>query len=115
MSTRGTALWSDEPGWLPDADRPYGLYGNAFARAPVAAVLRATRHIDPPTASDILAVEAPPDGAGRYTLAQLFDVVTIDAMAAPAGRLAAPRRQSEWNRELNLGCDDTPLRARVFS
>lgn len=69
----------------PDAGRPYGLYGNAFARAPIEAVLRATQRIDPPTFSDILAIEAPPGGTGRYVLSQLFDVV----MTAFAGFTAA--------------------------
>lgn len=58
-----------------DEDRPYGLYGNAFGRAKVASVLRAARVLDPPTVSNILAMEAPPGGTGRYTAAQLRDVV----------------------------------------
>lgn len=69
-----------------DEDRPLGLYGNAFARAPVAAVLRAARRIDPPTTSNILAIEAPPGGVGRYSLAQLFDVVTTAYSGFAAAR-----------------------------
>jgi hypothetical protein len=62
----------------PNADegRPYGLYGNAFGRAPVDAVLRAARRIDPPTTSNILAMEAPSGAYGRYTLEQIFDILT---------------------------------------
>ncbi|HET7249165.1 MAG TPA: hypothetical protein VFI79_04920 [Gemmatimonadales bacterium] len=43
-----------------------GLYGNAFARAPVNAVRRATTRLDPPTISNIIAIAAP-TGEGRYT------------------------------------------------
>lgn len=62
----------------PNADegRPYGLYGNSFGRAPVDAVLRAARRIDPPTTSNILAMEAPAGAYGRYTLEQIFDILT---------------------------------------
>lgn len=59
-----------------DAGRPYGLYGNAFGRASVDTVLRATRRIDPPTISNLIAMEAPPGGVGPYTTAQIRDAVT---------------------------------------
>ena len=59
-----------------DADRPAGLYGNAFARARVTAVQRATRVLVPPTVTNVLAMEAPPGGVGRYTAAQIKDVIT---------------------------------------
>ncbi len=58
-----------------DADRPAGLYGNAFARARVTAVQRATRLLAPPTIINVLAMEAPPGGVGRYTAAQIEDVL----------------------------------------
>ncbi len=47
--------------------RPYGLYGNSFSIATEDAIRRATHVIDPPTFSNILAMEAPSDGYGRYT------------------------------------------------
>jgi hypothetical protein len=52
----------------PDAaaGRPRGLYGNEFERAPVQAILEATRVLDPPPRSRILAIEAPALGFGRY-------------------------------------------------
>ncbi len=46
--------------------RPAGLYGNHFARAPVDAVLAALARIEPPTTSNIIAIEAPAYGAGTY-------------------------------------------------
>ena len=51
--------------------RPGGLYGRAFASAPVAALRRAVKRIDPPTASNILAIEAPVGGYGPYTTVTL--------------------------------------------
>jgi hypothetical protein len=59
----------------PDDANPYGLYGNAFRRAKVDEVLRATRVIDPPTRSNLLAMEAPAGGVGRYTPGQLRDAL----------------------------------------
>lgn len=47
--------------------RPQGLYGNAFAAASPEAIRRATRILEPPTTSNILAMEAPAYGSGPYT------------------------------------------------
>lgn len=58
------------------AGRPHGLYGNHFARAEGKAVERATQLLDPPTVSNILAMEAPANGHGRYTEAQLRTILT---------------------------------------
>lgn len=54
---------------------PYGLYGNLFASAPTDVVQAATRKLDPPTISNILAIEAPAYGTGPYdaaTIARVF-------------------------------------------
>jgi len=50
----------------PAEGRPYGLYGGMFARMPVEVVRRATRRIDPPTVSNIIAMAAPAGGVGAY-------------------------------------------------
>jgi hypothetical protein len=55
-------------------NRVYGLYGNAFARASVDTVLRATRVLDPPTVTNLVAIEAPSGASGPYTHAQIEDV-----------------------------------------
>jgi hypothetical protein len=60
----------------PGEGRPYGLYGNSFSRATEDAVRRATEVLDPPTKSNILAMEAPSYGAGRYTRRQLEYVLS---------------------------------------
>lgn len=48
------------------AGRPYGLYGNAFGGASAAAIKNACVLIQPPTISNIIALEAPPGGRGTY-------------------------------------------------
>jgi hypothetical protein len=51
-----------------------GLYGNAFARAPVDAVRRATTRLDPPTITNVIAIAAP-TGDGRYTSGQIEHIL----------------------------------------
>ncbi|MDP2622885.1 MAG: hypothetical protein Q8Q29_03695 [Actinomycetota bacterium] len=51
----------------PAPTRPGGLYGNRFARASLAQIEEATTKLDPPTISNILAIEAPAYGRGLYT------------------------------------------------
>ena len=70
--------------------RPHGLYGNAFARAPLAAVLDAVRPIDPPTTSHILAIEAPAYGDGRYTRETLRFVIETAASGFAAAMQETP-------------------------
>jgi len=48
--------------------RPYGLYGNAFARADPEAVRRATTRIDPPTTTNVIAMAAPAGGVRQYRI-----------------------------------------------
>lgn len=61
----------------PDASagRPHGLYGNRFAAAPLQAVRCATRRIEPPTISNIIAIAAPAGGYGAYSEADIRDVL----------------------------------------
>ncbi|GAB1543223.1 hypothetical protein NUACC21_58970 [Scytonema sp. NUACC21] len=47
--------------------RPYGLYGNNFARATPEAIELATKPLNPPTVTNIIAMEAPLSGYGFYT------------------------------------------------
>lgn len=67
--------------------RPRGLYGNAFAYGSADAIRKAIAPIDPPTLSNILAIEAPPGGHGNYTAAQIRAILitgTSGFMAASA-------------------------------
>ena len=63
------------------AGRPNGLYGNQFARAPWDAVRRATRVIDPPTVTNLIAMAAPSGGRGDYSAA---DIACVFATAHTA-------------------------------
>ncbi len=51
--------------------RPHGLYGNAFAKASSDTIRRAVTRIDPPTITNIIAIEAPAYGSGAYTREEL--------------------------------------------
>jgi Poly (ADP-ribose) glycohydrolase (PARG) len=55
----------------PDADRPLGLYGSNFSRASRDAIEQATQKIDPPSITNVIAIEAPPGETGMYTEAQI--------------------------------------------
>ncbi|MBD2120655.1 hypothetical protein [Trichocoleus sp. FACHB-262] len=55
----------------PERDRPYGLYGNNFALASAAAIEQATQVLNPPTITNILAMEAPAGGYGTYKLKEI--------------------------------------------
>lgn len=79
----------------PDADalRPFGLYGNAFARATPTTVARATRRIAPPTLSNILAIAAPSYGRGPYS-PETIDEVLVTAYSGFRAAVVAGRRDS---------------------
>src|SRR5262249_26029594 len=69
------------------AGRPYGLYGNSFARARPADITRATTVLEPPTISNILAMEAPPGGQGAYTIEQIQGIVITAHTGFTAARI----------------------------
>lgn len=73
-----------------DAGRLYGLYGNRFQRAAAELVRDAITVFDPPTISNILAIEAPTGYRGRYTAAQIRFVLRT-AIAGYAAALAESR------------------------
>lgn len=54
-----------------EAGRPQGLYGRQFALASANAISRAMKLIDPPTVSNLIAMEAPSHGRGTYTAEQV--------------------------------------------
>ena len=51
--------------------KPDGLYGNNFSEVSTDAIKRATEVLNPPTISNIIAMESPPLGRGRYTRDQI--------------------------------------------
>lgn len=63
-----------EPDLAPG--RIEGLYGNRFGRASEAAIRSATRRLDPPTISNIVAIAAISGGRGRYTRQEIVETLT---------------------------------------
>jgi len=51
--------------------RPFGLYGNLFSSAKADVVERATRIIQPPTITNLIAIEAPSYGSGVYSQSEI--------------------------------------------
>ncbi|CAF1161484.1 unnamed protein product [Didymodactylos carnosus] len=54
--------------------RPDGLYGNAFGKASLDAIKKATTHLNPPTMINLIAMEAPPSGYGTYSREQIVHI-----------------------------------------
>jgi len=73
----------------PDAaaGRPDGLYGNRFSRAAADVVTRAVSILDPPTITNLIAMEAPGYGRGAYSRAQVEDVLCTTLTGFWAARL----------------------------
>jgi hypothetical protein len=71
--------------------RLHGLYGNAFARAKVEAVRRATTRIDPPTITHVIAMAAPSGGRGRYRVDAIEYVLVTAFTAFRAAALESAR------------------------
>ena len=69
----------------PDLDRPQGLYGGRFAKAPFSSVKSALRILQPPTRTNLIAIAAPV-GNGRYSRGQLERILltAYTAFAAAA-------------------------------
>jgi hypothetical protein len=55
----------------PEQGRPFGLYGNYFARATPEAIAQATKPLNPPTITNIIAMAAPAGGYGFYSLEEI--------------------------------------------
>ncbi|MBX2797328.1 MAG: hypothetical protein KTR31_06670 [Myxococcales bacterium] len=60
----------------PAPDRPWGLYGNRFARADVDTVRAATTRLEPAPRVNLVALTAPVGGHGRYTTLQIHWILT---------------------------------------
>jgi len=75
----------------PAPGRLGGLYGNAFARAPVGAVKAALTRIEPPTRTNLLAIEAPKGGTGPYSRETVAHVLTTAYTGFAAARAETVR------------------------
>lgn len=67
--------------------RPNGLYGNNFSRAGAEAVERATQAITPPTITNLIAMEAPAGGNGRYSQQEIEYILCTAFTGFTAARL----------------------------
>ena len=74
--------------------RPYGLYGNRFSIAAEDVVRRATKIIDPATISNILAMEAPSYGRGRYSRELIESVLSTAITGFSAAILESKKKAS---------------------
>jgi hypothetical protein len=73
-----------------EAGRVYGLYGNRFVRASPEQVRGALTVLDPPTRSNILALEAPTGYRGPYTAEQIRFVLRTAVAGFRAAALESP-------------------------
>ena len=69
------------------AGRIQGLYGNNFARARPDAIRSAVTVLRPPTITNLLAIEAPPGGRGRYARREIEDVLVTAYTGFRAARI----------------------------
>lgn len=60
----------------PCTERPYGLYGSEFACARPNDIIKAVKPLNPPTISNVIAMEAPADGSGTYTAEAVKYILT---------------------------------------
>ncbi|HEY1066658.1 MAG TPA: hypothetical protein VGE52_11135 [Pirellulales bacterium] len=73
------------------AGRPAGLYGNRFAAASLDVILRATRRVEPPTFTNLIAIAAPSGGRGDYTQSQIASIFATAYTGFAAARQETTR------------------------
>lgn len=83
---------------LPSVDNEIGLYGNNFAKAAWEEIAKEVRVLNPPVATNIIAMEAYPGGEGCYTKEQINDIFITAYTAFSAARI-----QTEGFIEIHTG------------
>ncbi|HEY3967981.1 MAG TPA: hypothetical protein VGM05_25690 [Planctomycetaceae bacterium] len=73
------------------AGRPAGLYGNLFAAANFETIRKATRRIDPPSFTNIIAIAAPVGGRGEYSDSDIDYVLQTAVIGFSAAREESAR------------------------
>uniref|UniRef100_A0A6B2LDL3 PARG catalytic Macro domain-containing protein n=1 Tax=Arcella intermedia TaxID=1963864 RepID=A0A6B2LDL3_9EUKA len=81
--------------------RPSGLYGSNFMNASPEAITKATKPIQPPTTSNILAMEAPKFGSGEYSQSTISTILST----AYTGYLAAIEESKEHLKDQGINGD----------
>jgi len=77
------------------AGRPDGLYGNKFARATPADAVRATRVLNPPTRTNVIAMAALSHGRGAYKVEEIEFTLATAYTAFYAAKLESARAWAE--------------------
>lgn len=67
--------------------RPRGLYGNNFVYTHPEAIKKAIHKMDPPTITNLIAMEAPKGYRGDYTMNQILDIFTTAYTSFSAARI----------------------------
>lgn len=80
--------------------RPFGIYGYSFATATESQIASATKTLDPPTLSNILAIEAPSYGMGRYTSSAIEYV--LNTAFAGFSAVCDVSKRDYHSREVNI-------------
>lgn len=75
--------------------RPQGLYGNCFSLAKADVVECATRPIQPPTITNLIAIEAPSYGNGAYTVDQIDYILRTAYSGFRAARIESAHAAEE--------------------
>lgn len=75
--------------------RPFGLYGNEFASAGPEAIRRATRLIDRPTITNLIAMEAPDCGVGEYSLEEIDYILSTAFSGYSAARIESHQENTK--------------------
>jgi hypothetical protein len=78
--------------------RPFGLYGNNFGSAPVVAIEKAIRVIDPPTVTNLIAIAAPSGGNGEYKRGEIELILATAYTGFRAAKLESQRANGENSR-----------------
>jgi hypothetical protein len=86
-----------------EEDRPNGLYGNQFARASADAIRQATHGLEPPTISNIIAMEAPPGGWGAYDESTIHYILTTAYTGFRAAVLESHRLRQDTPTVVHTG------------
>lgn len=85
------------------AGRPYGLYGNQFARAEAEVVKRATRILAPPTRTNLICIAAPMGRSGPYWRTDLERILVTAYTGFSAAVLESRRRWPHAPVEVRTG------------
>ncbi|MFX1297492.1 MAG: hypothetical protein ACFFD2_21905 [Promethearchaeota archaeon] len=67
--------------------RPQGLYGNKFSQATTETIKKACKVLNPPTITNIIAMEAPKYGKGDYRFKQIEDIFLTAYTAFTAAKI----------------------------